>query len=311
MKIIKSSIHFYNKLSNFGKILVFIVFILMVIIFFKSAMPVKEGMTTDATGEKFLFKDGNDIYDDFYVGIYDHLLFNSIKNEFEVGTIINSSSPTSTSVIADIGCGTGHHAAELSSNNLKVIGVDISPSMIAEAKKQAPNAEFKIGNALDNSLFKQNSLTHVLCLYFTVYYFKDKMQFFYNCMDWLMPGGYLIVHLVDRETFDPILPPGNPLYVVSPQKYAKERITQTKITFNDFIYTSNFNLDKSNDLATFDEKFKFNDGKVRKQQLKLYMEDTSTIVNMAQESGLILQSKIDLLKCAYEHQYLYIFAKPN
>ena len=44
-------------------------------------------------------------------------------------------------------------------------------------------------------------------------------------MDWLMPGGYLIVHLVDRESFDPILPPGNPLYVVSPQKYAKERIT--------------------------------------------------------------------------------------
>jgi hypothetical protein len=77
-------------------------------------------------------------------------------------------------------------------------------------------------------------------------------------MDWLMPGGYLIVHLVDRETFDPILPPGNPLYVVSPQKYAKERITQTKITFNDFIYTSNFSLDKPNNMAMFDEKFKFN-----------------------------------------------------
>ena len=52
-----------------------------------------------------------------------------------------------------------------------------------------------------------------------------------------MPGGYLIVHLVDRESFDPILPPGNPLYVVSPQKYAKERITKTKVHFNDFIYS--------------------------------------------------------------------------
>ena len=82
MKIIKSFIHFYNKLSNFGKILVFIVFILMLIIFFKSVMPIKEGMTVDSKGENFLFKDGNDIYDDFYVGIYDHLLFNSIKNDF-------------------------------------------------------------------------------------------------------------------------------------------------------------------------------------------------------------------------------------
>jgi hypothetical protein len=130
-------------------------------------------------------------------------------------------------------------------------------------------------------------------------------------MDWLMPGGYLIVHLVDRDRFDPILPPGNPLYVVSPQKYAKERITKTKIHFNDFLYTSNFNLDKENDISSFDEKFKFNDGKVRKQQQRLYMEDTSTIVNIAQDCGFILHGKIDMVKCAYEHQYLYIFIKPS
>ena len=130
-------------------------------------------------------------------------------------------------------------------------------------------------------------------------------------MEWLMPGGHMIVHIVNRETFDPILPPGNPLYVVSPQKYAKERITNTKIHFNEFVYTSNFNLDKDNDVATFDEKFKFNDGNVRKQQLKLYMEDTSTIVNMAQESGFIIKGKIDLVRCAYENQFLYIFMKPN
>ena len=61
-------------------------------------------------------------------------------------------------------------------------------------------------------------------------------------MNWLMPGGKLIVHLVDRDKFDPILPPGNPLYIVSPQKYAKERITKTKITFNEFLYNSNFNF---------------------------------------------------------------------
>jgi hypothetical protein len=126
-----------------------------------------------------------------------------------------------------------------------------------------------------------------------------------------MPGGYLIVHLVDRESFDPILPPGNPLYVVSPQKYAKERITKTKIVFNDFEYTANFNLEKDNDVATFDEKFKFEDGRVRKQQQMLYMEDTSTIVNAAQDAGFILQGKIDLVKCAYENQYLYLFTKPN
>ncbi len=308
MKSINSLTKFYIKLSNFGKVLVFMSALLIMVVFFKALRPVQEGM---ATSDKFLFKQGTAVYDDFYAGIYDYLVFSGLKNDFEVGEIINSSAPTEASVIADIGCGTGHQTAILNSKGLKVIGVDVSPSMIKEAKENYPGLNFKVGNALDNGLFKMNSLTHIICLYFTIYYFKDKRHFFDNCMDWLMPGGHLIVHLVDRETFDPILPPGNPLYVVSPQKYAKERITKTKIVFNDFEYSANFDLDKSSNVATFEEKFKFNDGKIRKQQQMLYMEDTSAIVNSAQECGFILQGKIDMVKCAYENQYLYIFTKPS
>ena len=125
-----------------------------------------------------------------------------------------------------------------------------------------------------------------------------------------MPGGCLILHVVDRAKFDPILPPGNPLYIVSPQKYAKERITKTKVTFNEFVYNSNFSLDESNDKAVFEEKFKFNDGKVRKQEQVLYMEDSDDIVSMATDAGFVIQGRIDLVKCAYEHQFLYILVKP-
>jgi len=130
-------------------------------------------------------------------------------------------------------------------------------------------------------------------------------------MEWLMPGGCLIVHLVDRYKFDPILPPGNPLYIVSPQKYAKERITKTKVNFNEFVYNADFKLDESYDTAIFDEKFKFNDGKVRKQEHILYMKDVGDIVNMAQDAGFLLHAKVDLVKVAYEYQYLYVFMKPG
>jgi SAM-dependent methyltransferase len=310
MKIFKSIQYTYSKLSNFGKILIFVILFLLVVVFFKNVMALKkkEGFTQN---DKFLFRENSEIYDDFYATIYDHLVYNAIKNEYECGTIVKATSPSGKSVIADIGCGTGHHVARLSDNKLNVIGVDSSKSMIKKAKENHPNCNFKVGDALDSSTFNYNSLTHVLCLYFTIYYFKDKRQFFDNCIEWLMPGGHLIVHLVDREKFDPILPPGNPLYVISPQKYAKERITTTKITFNDFVYNSKFSLDKANDIASFDEKFKFNDGNVRSHQQKLYMEDTSAIVNSAQECGFILEGKIDLVKCAYENQYLYIFMRPS
>jgi SAM-dependent methyltransferase len=308
MKTFNSICKFYDKLSNFGKLLVFIGILLIMMVLLKPLMPKMEGMQNQ---NKFLFKEGTAVYDDFYADIYDHLVFSSLKNDYEVGEIINNTTPSEASIIADIGCGTGHHAGSLADKHLKVIGVDISPSMIEVAKKNAPNVDFRVGDALNGTLFNMNSLTHILCLYFTIYYFEDKRRFFDNAMDWLMPGGYLVVHMVDRETFDPILPPGNPLYIVSPQKYAKERITKTKVTFNDFVYNADFNLDKGSNIATFDEKFKFNDGHTRKQQQKLYMEDTSAIVNTAQQCGFILHAKVDLVKCAYEHQYLYIFVKPT
>jgi SAM-dependent methyltransferase len=307
---IKTITNIYNKMSNFGKLLLLVAVLLFVIIFFKNVMALKpkEGFHQN---DSFLFKNGNDIYDDFYSQIYDYLVFNNLKNDYEIGSIINITNPTETSVILDVGSGTGHHVATLGAKNLNVMGIDSSPDMIKKAKENYPQYNFQLGDVLDSSQMKFHSLTHILCLYFTIYYFKDKRRFFDNCIDWLMPGGYLIVHLVERDRFDPILPPGNPLYIVSPQKYAKERITKTKVHFNDFLYESNFLLDKNSDTATFDEKFKFNNGKVRKQQQTLYMEDSETILTIAQQCGFILQSKIDLLKCAYEYQYLYVFIKPG
>jgi hypothetical protein len=41
------------------------------------------------------------------------------------------------------------------------------------------------------------------------------------------------------------------------------------------------------------------------------MEPINDIINMAQDVGFIIQGKIDLVKVAYEYQYLYIFVKPQ
>ena len=313
---IKTITNLYNKLSNFGKILVFISILLITIVFFKYVRKLSPYNSIKREGfqqqQEFLFKKGLDIYDDFYAKIYDFLVFNEVKNDYEVGLILNKNVPNTKSVILDVGSGTGHHVAKMAQNkNLEIIGIDTSPSMIKKAKENYPTLNFKEANVLNKDIFHNNTFTHILCLYFTIYYIENKAEFFNNCIDWLMPGGYLVVHLVDRYKFDPILPPGNPLYVVSPQKYAKERITKTKVTFNEFVYNADFKLDESSNTAIFDEKFKFNDGKVRKQEHILYMNDVTEIVNMAQDAGFLLHAKVDLVKVAYEYQYLYVFVKPG
>jgi len=309
----KSIIHIYKKMSNFGKVLFFIAILLILIVFFRGFqsnvhLDKIEGFEQN---EKFTFKSTEEIYDDFYSSIYDHLVHNDTKNTYELTQIFKETGIDSKSVVLDVGSGTGHHVGKVSQKNINITGIDISPSMIKQAKKNYPNQQFIQGNVLDAPQFADNTFTHILSLYFTIYYLKDKRVFFENCMDWLMPGGYLVVHLVEPLQFDPILPPGNPLYIVSPQKYAKQRITKTKINFNKFVYNSNFNYDTENQIATFEEKFKFKDGKTRKQEQVLYMEDTEQIIVIAQQCGFTLHSKIDLIKCAYEYQYLYVLMKPS
>lgn len=303
MKIIKDLTNSYSKLSTFGKILVFISLLLIVVVFFRTITPNTESFDVDMVKKPVLFKEGTAVYDDLYANVYDYLVISDVKNDYEIGTIIDNATPSVKSVIADIGCGTGHEVGKLSSMGLDIIGVDISPSMIQKAKQNYPifADKFKVGNVLDGNLFKNNSLTHILCLHFTVYYMEDKMLFFHNCMKWLMPGGHLIVHLVDNYKVSSILPTSNPLYSVSPLN-SKHQIATREITLNDFVYNSNFKL--------HDEDLNFNDDQLREKQ-RIYMEDLPTIVNMAQDVGFLLHAKIDMVKSGYEYQYLYVFVKPS
>lgn len=308
----------YKKLSPFGIILLFLILFLSILTFFNYAQQLtkKEGFSGNIDKTKFTFFSENDkIYDDFYVDIYDQLVYNNVKTTYEINQIVNETKPTSKSIILDVGSGTGHHVAELASKNFKVVGVDKSKNMVAKAKEIYPTLDFQQGDVLTAAMFGKESFTHILCLYFTVYYLNtdEKAAFFSNCMNWLKPGGYLVVHLVDREMFDPILPSANPLLLLTPQRYAKERITQSKITFDDFKYKANFDLDNSNNRAKFIENFEHRDtGRVfRKNEHQFYMENVSQILSQAQNVGFIVQGKIDLIKSGYEYNMLYLLVKPE
>lgn len=302
--VLKQFKNLYNKTSFSAKILILIVLIMLVVLVFKTSS--KEGFIQE---QSFLFKTGSEIFDNFYAEIYDYLVFNNIRNEYEIGEIVNKTIPTNQSKVLDIGCGTGHHVASLASKGIDVIGIDISPSMIEKAKENYPNYKFSVGDALNNNEFSANSFTHIICMYYTIYYIKDKIQFFENCMKWLMPGGYLIIHLVNREKFNPTLAnaSGNSLMLIN----NNNRKTNIQLKFSDFAYNANFKLDEQNNIAKLAEEFEYNNGDKRTQEHILYMPDTTEIVDNALNSGFILFSQVDLMNCQYEYQYLYIFTKPN
>jgi len=303
----------YNLKNKLTKVSIWVkLMILLLLIYVLNGMVIRHDNSIESfTPQQKQFElKRDDLFDDFYVNIYDKLVHNDYKNEYEVGQIVKNARPSENSRILDIGSGTGHHVNLFTKKGYDCIGVDNSSAMIRKSKETYPTSKFKRGDVSNSMLFTPESFTHITCFYFTVYYLKDKRTFFSNCFRWLKPGGRIIIHLVNKNKFDPIIPVGNPVGMVNVQKYAKERITSSVVKFKSFRYKSQFEL--AGDVATFKEMIKFDkDGKMRVNEHILHMDSQMNIVTMMKESGFILQGKISLHPAQYDHQYLYILQKPE
>jgi len=280
----------------------------------KEGMEGMEGVGLGgAIDKKYSYLKGIDLYDDFYSNVYDNLLYSAHKDKYVIKELADISHLNSSSNVLDIGCGTGNMVNELFNYGImNVIGLDISKSMIKTAKKKFRDRTFIVGDALNRILFPPNLFSHIFCDYFTYYYFSNKHTFFKNCFYWLRPNGYLLLHTVDKYRFDPVVPPANPLYLVNAQKYAKKRITKSRVSFYGFDYSSHFIMDNTNNdkVSIFKETFKNKkSGNVRTQEHHLFIEPIDDTLEVAQMEGFTIVSRIDLVHVQYEYQYIYILHK--
>lgn len=289
--------------------------LLIILGLFNFYKPVKEGFTFM---NQFTEKTGDSIYDDFYVGIYDDLFLNEPKNQFEETKIIEITKPNKTSKLLDVGSGTGHHVNDFHNKGYNIIGIDKSEEMVNYSREKYPEIDIQQGDVLDTMEFHQAEFTHIMCLYFTIYNINDKRTFFANAMTWLRPGGYLILHLVNRDSFEALVPGGG--NTTTTQKPNTERLTSSNVNFNNFSYKADFNPKSEtgssqsvypNDVAIFREVFKDKSGNILQNTHKLYMPTQKKILEMARDAGFIVFEKINLATIQYSEQYIYVLQKPN
>jgi SAM-dependent methyltransferase len=272
--------------------------------------------------EGFINPDGSDgdtiilgnehLYDEFYVKIYDQIVQGGQRTEAEVGLTLAFAKQYRPEVesleVLDIGSGTGGHVQAFKAAGVgKIIGLDASEAMVAKARKTYPKNDYRVGTAERVGQFAASEFNLITLNYFTYYYLTDPVQMFRNTFQWLQPGGCLIIHLVNREKFDPILEAASPFHAFSIQKYSKERVTRSVIKFDKFEYEADFNLE--GDYAEFREEFRFANGKLRRQIHKLRMPRMESVVKVAEENGFVYKQFIDLTAIGYEYQYLFCFTR--
>ena len=274
------------KSSRWCKLLLLI---LLILIFFVGvhSYTASEGFINQT--EKFSFIKGPQIFDHFYSNIYDDIITDNVKDEYQVGEIINNTSPTNSSFILDIGSGTGDIVSLFNQKNIKAIGLDNSTSMINISKQKYPTLMYNRGDATNIMLYPAHTFTHITCLNDTIYYIKDKQHFIKNAYEWLMPGGYLILGLNNNKTF---------------------RLTnKNKNAFPNFTYKTQ--IEKVNGEISLNETFKDEEGKVRKQQHLLFMDDNNNILTNARDEGFIVQGEISLSPVYYTDKSIFILYKPE
>ena len=264
--------------------------------------------------EQFVLKKGDKLFDDFYAEIYDGLHNSEARNDLELIKLTkNTNLNEDTSVVLDIGSGTGNTVNNLNEAGYTAYGIDKSRSMVKYSQNKYPNIEIKEGDVIDSMAFEHNTFTHVLCTYFTVYYIEDKSLLFKNCYHWLQPNSYFVLHLVDLPKFTKIIPVGKDDTVPQKPKSNNYRTVDTLTVFKDFKYKAYLQVpnDKKNKDATLSETFTDNITQhVRQNEHTLFMEPLDSIEKMVKRAGFELDKKIHMGNInGDENQFLYFFKK--
>ncbi len=103
--------------------------------------------------------------------------------------------------VADLGCGTGRVTAFLAEAGLDVVGVDLSPEMLAVARREHPGLRFSVGSLLDLDL-PDGGLAGAVAWYSIIHTPPSRLPGV--CAELfrvLRPGGYLQLgfHVGDRR----------------------------------------------------------------------------------------------------------------
>ena len=234
----------------------------------------------------FIAKSDNDIYDTFYATVYDTLHDPSTRSKADYSKIVELTRPSrSNSVFLDIGSGTGHLVNRLEQNGYSVYGIDKSPAMVKQSLTKYPDIDVKSGDVLDPTTYDHGMFTHITCMDQTIYHIEDKHMFFRNCYNWLMPNGFLILHLIDKG----------------------ESVKDKMVEFVDFKYNRKHER-KDDGRVVVKEQFVDDILKnVRQNELTLYMDPLSRIVKMALDNGFVAHAQVNVQ--GDDSQYIYVFER--
>jgi len=278
----------------------------------KPLNKIVEGFSKKALSEDREDESKLRVYPDHNDKVYSRL-FDLVTNEpaiyrHDIIKIKDVAKVNEKSRVLDAGCGLGRHLEILREivPGITVEGVDRSKSMIHQSRIRNPGAELLCTSLTVPEIYKPETLTHILCLHETLNHNtpKEISTILNNFHKWLLPGGYLIVHLLDPTKLDP-----------GPRAFsqyfkAKDDTRHALTYFESFTHEAWW--EKETDKKywyRYCEKYIFPKDKIKVHTMPLWIPPVNKMLNYITRHRFKLKEMIELNDVEVADFSLYIFKK--
>ena len=264
--------------------------------------------------------DDNQSFNQFYATIYQDLFYRDFVDDYEVGIILNKIQPVRQTDALVIGSKTGKHVDALAKKGYNAYGLDNSADMIVSAMNKYPGNKYVLGNGMNQLVFEPERFTLISILDFTIYTIKNRRALFENAYRWLVPGGYLALHLINVGGYydTQVMSAKERRFSPTISKLFDKRPLVNVMGNNDavvgnYIYKSNIRMntydpDMIEMYQTFTNK---KTGKKYNKTTNFYTPDQSVILSEAKDSGFNMLAQYNLMTNNKPYQFLYILYKPS
>jgi SAM-dependent methyltransferase len=264
-------------------------------------------------------KVGEESLDNFYANIYENLFYSDLVDDYEVGIILNKTKPIKQTDVLVIGSKTGKHVDTLTSKGFNGYGMEKSKDMVSYSEKKYPDSKYVVGDGTNQLTFETEKFTLITLLDFSVYTISNRRMLFENCYKWLVPGGFLAIHLMNVGGFYDSQTYGARERRFSPgvmRLFNKQNIPNylgnNDAVIDDIIYRSDMKMSVNDpEKIELREIFKNRkNGNKRQNVQNFYTPDQTIILSEIKDSGFNMLAQYDLIPYNKPFQYIYILYKP-
>lgn len=250
----------------------------------------------------------DDKKDKIYVRINDIIVNEPVIYKNDVLNFDKFTNLSNTSFILDAGCGTGRNIKEIIKlyPQVEIEGIDISKNMINRARINNPGANLLCTSLVDPNIYKQNILTHILCMRTTLNEnsLGDISRILTNFHKWLRKDGCLILNITDPNKLDPAPRAFS-------QYYKSDNNVKHSLTyFEGFTHDAWWEKvkDKS-DWYQYCEKIMFSDKNFIIKTTKLLIPPVKKILDYITKHNFKIKEIIEIDDFNRDDYSMYIFAK--